>query len=33
MLPLRGFILPAVGTLLFWLALSEPALAQIQTHC
>ena len=31
MLRLRGFIVPAIGTLLFWLGTSAPALAQ--THC
>ena len=31
MLGMRGFALPAFGTLLFWLATSAPALAQ--THC
>lgn len=31
MLHLRGFTLPAIGTLLIWLATSAPALAQ--THC
>ena len=31
MLHKRGFTLPAIGTLLFWLATSAPALAQ--THC
>lgn len=31
MFHLRGFTLPAIGTLLFWLGTSAPALAQ--THC
>ena len=31
MLDMRGITLPALGTLLFWLVMSAPALAQ--THC
>jgi hypothetical protein len=31
MLKKRGFAVPALGTVLFWLATSAPALAQ--THC